>query len=204
MNRAYRIGLLAFCLAITGMAIARGDKPYAGFYRQQPPRFEIPAYQGKTYADRIPDTVDLAEMARLAIGGLTGAGDPNSHQELYFTVNWFKNPPRMYHDAGADCQAKFMEPLVLNRLMSGSTEHLGIERAMIESFLKGIDEKGLYPRAHQGPALARTRLGTWVGPWGEPGKVDEATARAANAKEPPFAGGNVLSVRSRLLESWIL
>ncbi len=179
------------------------EKPYAGSYRQQAPPFEIPAHKGQSYSDRVPDTVDLAEMARLAINGLTGAGDPDSHYELYFTVNWFKNPPRMYHDAGADCQAKFMEPLVLNRLISGSTQNLDIERAMIESFLKGIDENGLY----HAPIKDRpwhSRGWDMGGPWGEPGKVDEATARAENAKEPPYAGGNVLSVRSRLLASWIL
>ena len=46
---------------------------------------KMPAYRGERYEDTVPDTIDIAESARLAINALTGALDPNMDHELPFT-----------------------------------------------------------------------------------------------------------------------
>src|SRR5690348_1188152 len=41
------------------------------YIRQDIPHFEIPAYRGRHYEDTVPDTLDLAERAKLCIHALT-------------------------------------------------------------------------------------------------------------------------------------
>jgi hypothetical protein len=55
-------------------------------------------YGGARYPDRVPDTLDLAERAALAMNGLTGPLDPNADYELYWWVEFLYNPPVMSHD----------------------------------------------------------------------------------------------------------
>ena len=40
------------------------------------PKFEIPKPKGERYPATVPDTLDLAERAALAVNALTGAADP--------------------------------------------------------------------------------------------------------------------------------
>lgn len=107
--------------------------------------FQIPPYKGERYEDMVPDTLDLAEMAELAINGLTGPLDPEEDYLLYFIVDWWRNPPVMCHDHPSDlCQAKFMGPLVLNRIISGSDLNIEVEQKVIERYLREIDDAVLH------------------------------------------------------------
>ena len=47
----------------------------------------IPSYRGDRYEARVPDTLDIAERAKLAIRGLTGPLDPEDGYALYWNVN---------------------------------------------------------------------------------------------------------------------
>ena len=60
------------------------------------PEVRLPAYEGKRYQASLPDTLDLAERARLAVNGLTGPTNPEADYELYFSLVLGNNPPFMY------------------------------------------------------------------------------------------------------------
>ncbi|MBN1308965.1 MAG: hypothetical protein JXA18_13665 [Chitinispirillaceae bacterium] len=101
---------------------------------------DIPPYRGTRYIDSVPQTLDLAEMAGLAINGLTGPIDPDDDYSLYFQADWFRRPPVLRHEEGSDeCLSKFMGALVFNRLISGSDLHLTTERNMIDRYLEDTD-----------------------------------------------------------------
>src|SRR5205807_1723636 len=53
------------------------------YIRSNIPAVEYPPHHGSWYDDRVPDTLDLAEMARLLVNGLTGPNDPNADYEQY-------------------------------------------------------------------------------------------------------------------------
>ena len=161
-----------------------------GYIRQNIPPFEIPSYEGERYDDLIPDTLDVAEMAKLAIHGLTGPTDPESDYELYFLVNFVRNPPVMIHDFGDGNQAKYMSPLVLNRLISGSDLNLHIERTLMEAYLKSIGPDGLYYKPMQGK------------PWTHAGSWDVLDAPDETADLPRHGGPTPLP--HRLMETFLL
>lgn len=107
---------------------------------RNPAPFDIPPYRGERYEDLVPDTLDLAVMAESALNGLTRPLDSEEDLLLYFTVDWFRNPPVMRHEHPSDlCQAKFMGPTVLCRLISGSALNLDRERALIERYLGDLE-----------------------------------------------------------------
>ena len=83
------------------------------YIRPEIPRVDIPSYGGQHYEDTVPDTLDIAEMAELAINVLTRATDPDADYELYWHAGFRRNPPFMFHDWNDLNQIKFMEALPL-------------------------------------------------------------------------------------------
>jgi hypothetical protein len=105
----------------------------------------------------VPDTLDLAEMAKLLVNGLTGPNDPNADYEQYFGIDFGSNPPRMLHDWSDQCQMRSMKALPLMRHISGSDLNHPIDQVWMDVVLKSIGPDGLYfvptqgrPWAHQG------------------------------------------------------
>ena len=95
--------------------------------------YDIPPYTGQRYTDRVPDTLDLAERARLSLNALTRPVDPHREYSLYFLATWNQNPPVLRHEAGSDdCLGKFIGPQVLNRIVCGSDANLDLERLILE------------------------------------------------------------------------
>ena len=88
--------------------------------RKDIPTFGVPAYDGTSYEDLLPDTLDIQERAALAVNGLTGPTDPERDYLLYFDVDFNACPPKMNHGPSDICQTKFMEALPLMRMVSGS------------------------------------------------------------------------------------
>jgi hypothetical protein len=177
------------------------------YVRKEAPPFEIPPYEGERYEDSVPDTLDLAEMARLAINGLTGPTDPKDGYELYFQVCWFRNPPAMYHEFSSGSKAKFMGPLVLNRIISGSSQNLYVERKMIELYLMGIDDNGLYHppikgRPWHNHGWDMQSIASWDE--GKSVKISPEEAIRINNDEAPYGGGTIHTVYSRLLGAFLL
>ena len=90
-------------------------------------------YKGERYKATVPDTLDLAERARLAINGLTSTLDPEQDYFQWFFVWMNKQPPRMQHNAGDfNCSPKYAESIPLMRVMSGSKQNIDADQKMLE------------------------------------------------------------------------
>ncbi|MDE0219698.1 MAG: hypothetical protein OXJ90_10535 [Spirochaetaceae bacterium] len=86
---------------------------------------------GSRYAAEVPDTLDLADRARLAVPALTRHLSP----EADYGVG---------DDAGSlYLAAKFAEALPMVRAMSGDDADLDVEQAMMTSLVSLIGEDGL-------------------------------------------------------------
>ena len=111
--------------------------------------------KGERYQATVPDTLDLADRAALAIRGITNVADPDWHYFPYFNSYFNRQPPVLFHDILSDifgAQEKFMEALPLLRIMSGSTEQLDIEKGMIQ---------GIVDNTRGGILWADVTKGTW-------------------------------------------
>lgn len=115
------------------------------YIRDKIPEFTIPAYRGHTYADRVPDTLDLTERAKLGVNVLTGITDPDSDYEIYWLTDIFRNPPIMLHDFNdwVQNQEGLMEALPLLRNATGSDLNSQVDPAWMKSILKSIGPDGL-------------------------------------------------------------
>ena len=102
------------------------------YINQKAPRIERPAYRGQRYEAQVPDTLDPAEMAALAVNGITGPTDPEADYEIYWRVAFNTNPPVMWHHESDVVQSKFMEALPLLRLASGSEQNPHVEHRWME------------------------------------------------------------------------
>lgn len=111
-------------------------------------------------AATVPDTLDLAQRAELALNALTGALDPEYGYELYFRVYFCRRPAMMHHEATGlpTNNPKFAEAQVMMRVMSGSEANLDVQHAMLRSMLRNLHEDGLYyspmerrPWSHDAP-----------------------------------------------------
>lgn len=101
---------------------------------------------GVRYEAQVPDTLDLAERARVAINGLTGVLDPAGIHEMYFIVGFACHPPFMYKDTTGwpTNNPKFAESLPMMRVMSGSEQNVALEREMMQAMLEAIGDDGLF------------------------------------------------------------
>jgi len=102
-------------------------------------------YSGERYRATVPDTLDLAERAAIAINGLGGTIDTNLGHHMFFTVMYCSKRPYMAHLASADstCDPKFAQSLPMMRLMSGSRQHMEVEAGYRAALLSRIED-GLY------------------------------------------------------------
>jgi hypothetical protein len=128
-----------------------------GYIRPNIPNVPYPAHRGTWYADQVPDTLDLAEMAKMLVNGLTGPNDPLADYEQYFGPNLASNPPLMGHDWSDQCQMRSMKALPLMRHVSGSDQNSQIDQIWLDLILKSIGPDGLYyvptkgrPWSHRG------------------------------------------------------
>jgi hypothetical protein len=106
----------------------------------------VPAVKGQYYDDLIPDTLDIAERAELAINCLTAMTDPAADYEIYYITDFFRNPPVMQHDWSDwnSSQWKMYEALSLLRLITGSNTNIHIDHIWLEVILRSIGSDGLF------------------------------------------------------------
>src|SRR6267142_2232474 len=132
--------------------------PYA---RTTVPAFDIPAYSGEWYEDTIPDTLDLTERLRLAVHAATSIADPLADGEVFWLVDFHRNPPTMAHDFN-DWVLQLegiLESVPLARVATGSTENEDIDHAWMSNWvLKAIGPDGLIYIAMGGRPWARTNI----------------------------------------------
>ncbi len=168
--------------AVAGTALLSGpklrgdavDKLKIEYIREQIPAFEIPPYNGIRYEDRVPDTLDIAERARLSVHCLTAITDPRADYEIFFGADFHRDPPIMSHDFSDWCQnvEGMLESLPLLRMASGSDESSYVDRAWMESLLKSIGPDGLVYYPLNGSPWARLNP-AWLEPvW----RADETTS----------------------------
>jgi len=102
--------------------------------------------KGERYEVVVPDTLDLADRARLALGGLGGTIDPDCHHNMFFWVRFCRRPPVMEHfSADVTCDPKFAESFPMMRLMCGDDLHADIESAQrVELLSRLSSDDGLY------------------------------------------------------------
>ena len=65
-----------------------------GYISPQIPECEMPPFRGESYKAMVPDTLDLAERARLAIHAMTENPNPQADFEPYWRVSWTPAPIR--------------------------------------------------------------------------------------------------------------
>lgn len=91
---------------------------------------------GRRYEAVVPDTLDLAERARLAVGGLTNFLNPQAGYAPYGHTYFNANPPYLSDlPGGPPNWGKIAESLILARLMCGSEENLDVDAKMLSGML---------------------------------------------------------------------
>ena len=118
------------------------------------------------YEAQVPDTLDLAERARLSVNSLTGSCDPAFNYETVHNGHLDYNPAFLNMWTGGPCHPKVLHVLPLMRLMSGSTQHIDYDEKMLDFALDNVDEKGVWWLPRKG-APWRANYGehdvTWLG-----------------------------------------
>jgi len=101
-------------------------------------------YRGSRHEQTVPDTLDLADRAELALNGIGGCIDPDLHHMMYFHVFYaFRKPFLRHHGADTTCDPKFAESFPMMRIMCGSGAHADLEVRQREELLARIED-GLY------------------------------------------------------------
>jgi len=91
---------------------------------------------GQYYQATVPDTLDLAERARLSVHGLTSFLNPGANYAPYGHTYFNANPPYMSDMPGGPPNwGKIAESLIMARLMCGSDENLDIEEKTLGGML---------------------------------------------------------------------
>jgi hypothetical protein len=91
---------------------------------------------GSYYRAVVPDTLDLAERARLSVHGLTSFLNPRANYAPYGHTYYDANPPYLSDlPGGPPNWGKIVESLLMARSMCGSTENLEAEAASIRGML---------------------------------------------------------------------
>ena len=123
-----------------------GARSRIEYIRKTIPPISVPTYGGRRYWDRVPDTLDLAERARLAINALTRLADPEADYKCWFTLQVNRKPMVWSHEWSdyVGQQPKFMEALTLLRTVTGDTREPEAELGIIKAAAHMLGEDGLY------------------------------------------------------------
>jgi len=127
---------------------AKGIRRPLTYVNDTAPEFELYQYAGEHYEAMVPDTYDVAERAEAVQNVLTRATDPEWDYQVYFRVDFARNPAIMWHGIDDWCQQKYMQSLPLIRLITGDESNREVEQSWLEAALKQIGPDGLnyFPR----------------------------------------------------------
>src|SRR5580692_4498118 len=124
---------------------ARREKYTIRYIRDTAPPFQIPPYHGERYKDKVPDTLDIAERAKLGVHVMTAITDPRLDYEIFSIVDFTRNPSVMHHEFGdwvQNCEG-FEEALPLLRLATGSSLNDHVDPVWMSGILRSIGPDGL-------------------------------------------------------------
>ena len=93
----------------------------------------------------LPDTLNLAERAALAINAMASLRDERLAGLMYFTARYDEDPPTAYHDPWdyGDGTGRYVDALVLAHVMTGSEQALDVAQEMGESLIAWQGDNGL-------------------------------------------------------------
>ena len=97
-----------------------------------------------SYNSTAPQTLDLADRARMSVHSLTSCADPSANYETYQCMHFDTNPPYFTHNNGGPCLPKVIHALPLMRKMSGSVENSDYDSKMLDAITNDIDDRGLW------------------------------------------------------------
>ena len=153
MNRREFVGGSLLALAATrDLDFATVDsKPETAkrkipYIRETAPELAVPPYRGQWYEDTVPDTLDLAERSRLAVHASTSIADPAADDEVFWLVDFLRNPPVMVHDFNDSVLQLegLLESVPLGRTASGSSENDDVDHTWMSNWvLRGLGPDGL-------------------------------------------------------------
>lgn len=156
--------------------------PKTEYIQEKIPQFEIAACRGVRYDDKVPDTLDIAERAKLGISCLTGITDPEADSEIFWWADFHRNPPVMVHDYNDWCQnvEGMMESLALLRIATGSDLNSNVDTVWMEVLLKSIGPDGLvYVPLNRAPWARKGHC--WVSPiWRADGTTTDANDKSVS------------------------
>jgi hypothetical protein len=108
------------------------------------PEFEQVSYVGERYEASVPDTLDIAERASLAVNALTEPTNPLADYEYYCGISLLTSPPSMslncWYQPYTENQGG---ALIRSRVMSGSEQNLNVEQRWMEVALRLQGPDGL-------------------------------------------------------------
>lgn len=114
--------------------------------KTEAPVIDFPLPEGECYEVQAPDTLDLADNAKLALNGLGGTINPDMHYEPYAYVHYHYRTPFMRHDgSGLGCAPKYAESFPMMRIMCGSDLYADREAGLMKELVAAISpDDGLY------------------------------------------------------------
>ncbi|MBI4551143.1 MAG: glycoside hydrolase family 127 protein [Candidatus Latescibacteria bacterium] len=123
----------------------------------------LPEYGGARYSAWVPDTLDLADRASLAIHAIAGTTEPANDYAQYFLVTLASYPPTMirHQPVGSDTAAynpKMWEALILDRLTCGNCDHGDMERSWADRLWNSLTTDNLSTAVSSGRMLATATL----------------------------------------------
>lgn len=139
------LALMKTALA-SGPSLGEGRK---GVSKREEPRKgtgALPARLGTYYESTVPDTLDLAERARLGLHYFDSITDASLNYEMYFGADFKTHPASMFPlfcTSLGCCQQKALEAIAFERLMTGSTQNLDREAKMVDMMVSMLGEDGL-------------------------------------------------------------
>ena len=103
-----------------------------------------PAVPGSYYEAEIPDTLDLADHAKLGLNHFLEIMCDEHDGEMPLIINFATPFLRMHGNALGACQCKALEATAFLRLMTGSTDGLTREAKMVEMMVSMFGADGLH------------------------------------------------------------
>jgi len=115
-----------------------------GYINPNIPNFQLNTFKGKRYEVTVPDTLDLAERASVAVNGLTETTYEPANYEVYSVFSPLSNPPSMTLLCWMEpWEEGWIEATARNRLMSGSEQNVHVDQRWMEVALKLQGPDGL-------------------------------------------------------------
>ena len=135
-----RGGLAAAAGALTAGAL-RPQPVGAGEPAPKPSKQNTVPANAEQYEATVPDTLDLAHRAELAMHGIAGTVDPNDEYMMWSEVFWNHNPPYMQHGScDVEIASRFLEAMTQLRLMCGGQKYQDVEEGMAKALVNCVDK----------------------------------------------------------------